>query len=204
MNALEYRNPEGALVLASPVINKGEDAQKSIREFFRNVRSPTLAFSPRLPALANVANNAHGLEEKLYESRAAFKVYASQVSMHLGRDWLAKLFAQIDSTLDVEEWDPRDPPPQLTTAQTFIRMLLILKVNRKPGMGVSNAGNFVAAWTDGNDRLTVECFADDRVRWVLSRKIGAEVERAAGEGKIDRLKDFLAPYKPDIWFEYAK
>ena len=203
MNALEYRSLDGAPLLPSPIIKKGQDARDSIHEFFSNVRSQSLAFSPTRGLQAN-ANDGHALEEKLYESRAAFKVYASQVSMHLGREWLTKLFAQIDSTLDVEEWDPRDPPPQLKTAQTFIRMLLILKVNRKPGMGVSNAGNFVAAWTDGSDRLTVECFSDDRVRWVLSRKIGVEVERAAGEGKIDRLSDFLAPYKPEIWFEYAK
>ncbi len=204
MNALDYRHLESAALPPLPVITKGQEAQEVIRKLFDKVRSISPAsdaarFNTVGPARADV-----GLEEKLYNSRAAFKIYASGVSMHLGREWLEKLFKQIDSTLDVEEWDPRDPPPQIKTAKTFIRMLLILKVSRKPGMGVSNAGNFVAAWSADENRLTVECFADDRVRWVLSRKDGDNVERAAGEGKIDRLKDFLAPYRPEIWFEYAK
>ncbi|MBB4276599.1 hypothetical protein [Rhizobium mongolense] len=143
-----------------------------------------------------------GLE--LSNARATFKLLVSQVSMHLGIAWLHKLFSQIDSLLDLEEWDPRDPPPKAETARTFIRMLLVLKVARKPGLGISNSGNLIAAWTTGPNRLTVECFPNDRVRWVLTRHQNSEVERAAGEGKIDRLKSFIAPYDPSVWFEYGE
>ncbi|MCV9942973.1 hypothetical protein [Rhizobium sp. BT-175] len=144
------------------------------------------------------------LDQRLYDSGAVFKILASQVSMHLGLPWIQKLFSQIDGLLDVDEWDPRDPVPSQETVRTFIRMLLILKVQRKPGLGVSNAGNLIAAWTAGANRLTVECFARDRVRWVVSRDVNGETERAAGEGRLERLRDFLTPYNPSIWFEYGE
>lgn len=144
------------------------------------------------------------LAQRLYDSGAIFKILVSQVSMHLGLTWIEKLFSQIDGLLDADEWDPRDPVPSQETARTFIRMLLILKVQKKPGLGVSNDGNLIAAWTAGADRLTVECFGHDRVRWVVSRNMSGETERAAGEGRLERLKDFIAPYNPSIWFEYGE
>lgn len=145
-----------------------------------------------------------GLERALSDSRTSFKLMVSRVSMHLGLEWLRKLFAQVDALLDVEEWDDRDPAPSQGTIGTFIRMLLILKVQRKPGMAVSNSGNLIAAWTSGANRLTVECFPGDKVRWSVARTIDGEVERAAGDGKIERLRDVLAPYQPAVWFEHAQ
>ncbi|NKJ34088.1 hypothetical protein [Rhizobium sp. SG570] len=132
-----------------------------------------------------------------------FKISVSRVSMHLGLAWLQKLFLQIDNLYDAEEWDPRDPVPGHETARTFIRMLLTLSVDRKPGIGVSNSGRIIAAWTAGANKLTVECLSNDKVRWVLMRELDGEIERAAGEGKIERLQDFLKPYDPSIWFQHG-
>jgi hypothetical protein len=144
------------------------------------------------------------LETALRQSGASFKVLVSRVSMHLGLPWLQKLFSQIDSLLDIEEWDPRDPVPAPETARTFVRLLLLLRVNRKPGIGVSNSGNLIAAWTSGPNRLTVECLPGDRVRWIVSRVVDGEIERAAGDGRIDRLRELLEPYQPAVWFDYGQ
>lgn len=151
-----------------------------------------------------VDQNKSALERSLRDSSSSFKILASRVSMHLGVHWLQKLFKQIDSLLDSDEWDPRDPVPAPETARTFIRLLLVLSVNRKPGIGISNEGNLIAAWTIDNNRLTVECLPGDRVRWIVSRTINDEIERAAGDGRIERLRDLLQPYKPSIWFDYAE
>jgi hypothetical protein len=144
------------------------------------------------------------VEGALRNSQSSFKILISQVSMHLGLEWLQKLFSQIDSLLDIEEWDENDPVPALETARTFIRLLLVLKVNRKPGIGISNSGNLIAAWTTEPNRLTVECLPNDRVRWIVSHVNGGEIERAVGDGRIDRLRDLLQPYEPSVWFEYAE
>ncbi len=204
-NMLDIQHFDNATLGPLPVFRKGQDAQVEMARLFEGVKTRAQPTSQLIINKHAEINQLHlGLEERLFSSRSEFKVYASSVSMHLGREWLTKLFSQVDSALDAEEWDPRDPPPRLATAKTFIRMLLLLQVKTKPGLGVSNSGNFVAAWTNEQNRLTVECFPEDKVRWVLSRVSDSDIERAAGEGRIERLKDFIAPYKPEIWFDNAK
>jgi hypothetical protein len=187
----------------SPQFLTGDAPVVSVEELFKGMRDRA-EVSLYKPIISNVPSVGGNLSELLANSRASFKVLVSQVSMHLGLDWLRKLFNQIDSLLDVEEWDPRDPPPSIATARTFIRMLLVLKVSRRPGIGVDNNGNLIAAWTVGSSRLTVECLADDKLRWVLAREMDGEIVRAAADGKIDQLKSFLAPYYPSVWFEYGE
>ena len=185
----------------------GAIAAQTVGDVFQAMRaSQPVSKSPppaRSAPIAVPSDVGGALESALRDSRASFKVLVSRVSMHLGIAWLQKLFTQIDSLLDVEEWDGSDPVPNAETARTFVRLLLAMRVAKKPGLGVSNSGNLVAAWTSGPNRLTVECLPQDRVRWVLSRVIEGETERAAGDGKIERLRDILTPYDPAIWFEYA-
>lgn len=207
MNALAFRQHSQSMSdLAQPRSLRGTGvvASQSVSDILKAIAAsqPVSKSVPSAP-MSVPTNAGSKLEADLRDSRSSFKVLVSRVSMHLGIAWLQKLFAQIDSLLDVEEWDTSDPVPNAETARTFIRLLLAMKVSRKPGLGVSNSGNLVAAWTSGSNRLTVECLPHDRVRWVLARVIKGETERAAGEGKIDRLRGILAPYDPAVWFEYA-
>jgi hypothetical protein len=194
----ERRQPRSLRGTGAMIAGSVSDVLKSIRA------SNSVSQSSPKSVVEAVLDDGNALAAALRESRSSFKILVSRVSMHLGVAWLEKLFAQIDSLLDVDEWDTSDPVPKIETARTFIRMLLAMKVARKPGLGISNSGNLVAAWTNGSNRLTVECMPHDRVRWVLARVVDGEVERAAGDGKIERLKDILAPYEPTVWFEYAE
>ncbi|MCY0149851.1 hypothetical protein OEG84_19640 [Hoeflea sp. G2-23] len=145
------------------------------------------------------------IASQLFDARSKFKIFVSQVSMHLKRDWIDNLFMQIDSILDSDEWDTRDPAPTFGSAKTLIRMLLTLRAERRPGLGASNRKTLLAAWTTGPNRLTVECLEGDRVRWVLARTLAdGSTERAAGEGGIERLANVLTPYNPEIWLKHAK
>lgn len=202
MNALSFIDHSRSLtkwIPATPITLTGSEKPKDLDDVFWGIKRGTQHREQSKPS-----QTGSELEGALRTSSSSFKVLVSRVSMHLGLPWLEKLFSQIDSLLDIEEWDERDPVPAQETARTFIRMLLILKVSRKPGLGVSNSGNLVAAWTSGPNRLTVECLPDDKVRWIVSRAIGDEIERAAGSGRIDRLRDVLQPYDPAVWFEYAE
>ena len=140
----------------------------------------------------------------LFDALAGYKIETSRISMHLDKDVRIRLFRQLDSMLDEEEWDPRDPPPSLASFRTFLRMMLRINPERRPGLGAGHAGNIVAAWTVGKNRLTVECQPNDKIRWVLSREVDGTVERAAGESSAGRLKDVLVPYLPKIWFSDAE
>ncbi|PZV34336.1 hypothetical protein B5V02_32845 [Mesorhizobium kowhaii] len=120
--------------------------------------------------------------------------------MHLlSSDWRARLFRQVDSLLDAEEWDEDDKPVVSGSSLTFIRMLIFLKA-RRPGLGATNDGNLVASWTTGSNRLTIVCKPDDSVRWVVSTQTDVGCETAAGQTTILRLPVVLQPYNPQQWF----
>jgi hypothetical protein len=146
------------------------------------------------------------MDYRLYAARADFKILASQVAMHLPDQWREKLFKQIDSTLDSEQWEAEDCPPTVFSARTFLRLILALKTTVRPGLGATHDGNLVAAWTNGKNRLTVECLGGDRIRWSVVREIaeGEEVDRGVGATVIGRFIALLAPYGPETWFAGGK
>jgi hypothetical protein len=145
------------------------------------------------------------LAHQLFDALAQVKIFASQVAMHLDTEWRNKLFRQLDSLHDIDEWEPGDEPIQRDSFATFLRAILSINPKRRPGLGLSQAGHLVAAWKTNNDHLTIEFLAHDRVRWVLSRYIEGDVpERFAGETRVDLLATRLAAYNPEHWFSNAQ
>jgi hypothetical protein len=146
------------------------------------------------------AASKKSIEEQLYDALSAFKVRTATIAMHLDRDWRSRLFEQLDSLLATQDWEPEDETPTLASFSTFIRMLVFLKPDRRPGLGATSDGRLIATWTVGDDRLTMECWPNDIMRWHLSTLIDGERERAAAETPISRLGAVLAPYNPQRWF----
>lgn len=140
-----------------------------------------------------------GVEERLFNSKSAFKISTNLVAMHLDRGWRDKLFFQVDALLYADDWQLEDEPIQPSSSLTFIRMLIFLKA-RRPGLGATSDGNIVASWTKGQDRLTIVCQPNDSVRWVLSISSDQTRETAAGQTQISRLPAVLKPYEPQRWF----
>ena len=50
------------------------------------------------------------LEEQLFEARATAKILASRVAMYMEDEWRRKLYRQLDSLLDVDEWMEGERP----------------------------------------------------------------------------------------------
>jgi hypothetical protein len=144
------------------------------------------------------------LEDKLYESRAYCKIEISKVAMYLPNEWRTHFFKQLDSLMDAENWEADDPPITDASFNTFLRMLLELWPVKHPGLGVSNDGNIIAAWTTGRDRLTIECFPNDKIRWVVSRYFEDDRESAAVITQVSRLKATLQPYNSSDWLDIGK
>ncbi|TGQ47619.1 hypothetical protein [Mesorhizobium sp. M00.F.Ca.ET.216.01.1.1] len=152
-----------------------------------------------LGAVKSKGNDKH-LSTLLENSKAIFKVATNTVAMHLlSPDWRDLLFRQVDSLLDIEEWDENDKPVVSGSSLTFVRMLIFLKA-RRPGLGATSDGSLVASWTTGDNRLTIICKPNDWVRWVVSTKTDAGCETAAGQTKIARLPIVLEAYNPQQWF----
>jgi hypothetical protein len=143
------------------------------------------------------------LELRLFDALAAAKILASQVAMHLDQNWRNELFHQIDSLHDPAEWETDDQPLRGESFSTFLKAVLSIKPERRPGFGLSVEGNLIAAWTTGHDRLTIEFLPSDRVRWVLSRKAEGDTERFAGETGVGRLFSGLKNFNVEHWFDDA-
>ena len=195
---------------------------KQIRDnrFFTGVIPPTASIESRIisnamsrhaiinfSSLASIISQQHvidsdqqTLEERLFTVRASCKITTNQFAMHFGPDWQRSFFAQLDLLLNKDDWDPLDIPVTDNSFLTLIRLLLTQRGKRRPGLGLANGGNIVAAWTAGTNRLTVICLPNDRVRWVISRAVDDEIETAGGDVNLINLIDRLSPYNPDQWF----
>jgi hypothetical protein len=148
-----------------------------------------------------VTQSTNSLDERLYDTLAAFKVYTSTVAMHLSNGWRLRLFRQLDNLLSSIDWVEEDTPPLIGSFVTYLRILLSVKPSRQPGLAATSDGNLIASWTTRNgDRLTLECQPADRVRWIVSRELDGTLETAAGITDIRRLPEILAPYKPEAWW----
>lgn len=142
------------------------------------------------------------LEDRLFDARAAFKIATNNVAMHFDRDWQHRFFAQIDAVLDADEWDSDDPLITEPSFRTLLRILLMLRGKRRPGLAVGPDGTIIAAWTVGPNRLTIECHPDDTVRWIVTQIIDGEVDTAAGQTKLAHLFERLAAFNPEQWFTH--
>jgi hypothetical protein len=144
------------------------------------------------------------LIERLFDALAAFKLKtATLAAAHLSHEERSRLFKQLDSLLDAESWDSADVVTTEASFITLLRMVLLLK-GRRPALGITGNGNFIATWTEGDDRLTIECMAEDHVRWVLVQNLDGQRETAAGETTTRRLPEVLRPYDPPRrWFTDA-
>ncbi len=120
--------------------------------------------------------------------------------MHLEPGRRERFFAQVDSLLDADEWDEDDQPISAASFATLLRLLLLIRPKRWPGLGASMDGHVIAAWTKGENRLTVECLPEDQLRWVLVRYRNGERKSAADDTALLGLPDALQPYEPQIWF----
>lgn len=156
--------------------------------------------NPQSPASFPTKEVEKSVEECLFDATASVKILTSAVAMHLDSVWREKLFRQIDSLHDPEEWDPEDTPIRQASFNTFLKAIFQLQPDRLPGLGLSHAGFLIAAWTAGQSRLTIEFLVNDRVRWVISRRRDNESEQYAGHTSVSRLHEGLQPHHPEEWF----
>lgn len=173
-----------------------DDTQQLMKQV-ANLQSPLSPASLLAPA-------GMAIEERLFDATSSVKMLTAQVAMHMDKEWRDKLFSQIDSLHDLDEWDADDKPVKKSSFATFLKTILQIRPQRHPGLGLTYEGYLIAAWTTGQNRLTTEFLPRDRVRWVLTRNNDGEAESAAGETQVFRLYECLMPYHPDHWFLHEK
>lgn len=164
------------------------------------LRSP---MSPSMmPTLSSttISIGNQSLDEKLFNATSEVKVLTSQVAMYLDPDWRSKLFGQLDSLHEVDEWDDRDLPVKKESFSTFLKAICDIRPKKRPGLGLTPSGQLIASWTNGPNRLTIEFLDNGRVKWVISRQIEGESEQFVGHTQVTRLSESLKPYQATDWF----
>jgi hypothetical protein len=187
---------EASIPLAKPSFAAGVDAQSLIPR----IESMQKLMSAAVATLASVKelpiSQSAGLPEQLQYKLASLKRLTATIAMHLDTGWRRTLLARLDQLLDTDDWDDGFAVPSEQSFSTFVRMMIYLHPTKRPGVGLSASGHFLAAWIRGEDRIVIECLAKDEVRWVLSRTVNGERESAAGKVLIHRVPDVIAPYDP--------
>jgi len=140
------------------------------------------------------------LGEQLFDATAQAKIWTSKVAMHLDPTTRKRFFSQLDRLHDEDEWVGADLPVNLGSYKGLIRTVVKFGIDNGPSLALMPSGNLLAMWEVDSNRLSIEFIPNDRARWVLSRKLGEYIERAAGETAIERLKAVLEPYDADGWF----
>ena len=191
-----YESPLGRSI-EPPLILGEMDDWSGVRQRVGNLQNPP---SPAAQVLQSTKDDV-GVEERLFDASASIKVLISQVAMHMDASWRDGLFRQLDSLHDPEEWDLEDTPIEKGSFGTFLKAMIKLAPTVKPGLGASYKGHVVAAWTRDQDRLTVEFYPSDRVRWVISNLTEHGMERFAGDVPVSRLAETLQPYEPKRWLQ---
>jgi hypothetical protein len=175
-----------------------DSSTKELMDRIQALKNP-----PSLTSLISNQYSARGpaktIEEQLFDATASVKTLTSQVAMYLDREWRDRLFQQLDSLHDPDEWETDDTPLQQASFATFLKAIFQIKPSVRPGLGLTNGGNLIAAWTVGKNRLTIEFLPNDRVRWVISRFPDGEMEQFAGQTPVSRLVSGLKPYSPEQW-----
>jgi hypothetical protein len=141
------------------------------------------------------------VRDQLLTKLGSFKRMTAAIAMHLDRTWRNALFSTLDRLLDFDDWDPEFKPPSEQSFSTFLRMIIYLQPTKRPGIGLSPTGHFLAAWSRDNDRIVIECIGEDEVRWVLSRTIDGQRESGAGRVQLHRVPEVTAPYEPEHLFQ---
>lgn len=153
------------------------------------------------PTSLNDFQGRGGVDEMLFDARAAAKVAFSQVSMHFSADFRERLFDQVDRLHDADDWEDGDFPVERLSFNTFLRWFYLNKPERLPSFGLSSAGHFIATWlcNENKDRLTLEFLPSDRIKWFVTKDYGGELDHGAGITVLTRILTSLAPYDPDSW-----
>lgn len=202
---MNWRGRVGGEAYASTSLRPSTFLEAAISEATsRFERHITELKSPPSPGALFALLNEKSIEEKIFDATASVKILTAQVAMHLERELREKLFRQLDSLHDPVGWEPGDLPVQQSSFATFLKAICQIRPKCRPGLGLSSAGHLIAAWTAGEDRLTIEFLANDRVRWVLTRNFEDGPERFAAQTSVARLYERLTPYHPEHWFSYEE
>lgn len=122
-----------------------------------------------------VQPRASSFEEQIFDTLVSLKVAVSQYAMHLGREERTRLFEELDSKINIDDWHESDSLPTTQSFVEFLKWMIYSKHSEWTSIGVSSHGSILVAWRTQTVLLTANFEAKDTVRWT------AQVKSPTGE-----------------------
>jgi hypothetical protein len=126
--------------------------------------------SKRPEKLVRSVVQATSFEQQIFNTLVSLKVAVSQYAMHLSNEERHRIFAELDSIINTEDWHEGDQFPKLTAFQDFLKWMIYSKYNKWISFGVSDDGNFLVAWKTRRILLTAKfsgLTGEEAVRWTV-------------------------------------
>jgi hypothetical protein len=128
--------------------------------------------------------------EHLFNSLVALKVAISQYAMHLSSQERHRLFEELDSKINEDDWHEEDLLPRTNSFIDFLKWMIHAKYFKWTSIGVSAAGTILVAWKTTNVMLTANFEKPGSVRWTAQVKsANGEVGQSAGISTLRLFAD---------------
>lgn len=108
--------------------------------------------------------------------------------MHMSDVLRTGLLKQTNAVLDLDDWEDDDCNASLDSYKTLLRSIVELQPNRRPALGLSDRGNFLAAWHREASKVVIEFLPNDRMKWMIAQAEGADTDRAAGQTNVAQIR----------------
>ena len=111
--------------------------------------------------------------EQIFNSLVGLKVAVSQYAMHLSHAERHRIFAELDSVINVDDWHEGDELPKIAAFQDFLKWMIYSKYNKWLSLGVSDTGHLLVAWKTPRVLLTGEfsgATSQDALKWTAQIK----------------------------------
>lgn len=129
-----------------------------------------------------VQPRAASFDERIFDSLVSLKVEISQYAMHLGSAERHRLFEELDSKINADDWHEDDTLPTANSFQEFLKWMIYSKHYQWTSIGVSAQGSILVAWHTPRVLLTANFESRDSVRWTAQVKsAGGDVGHSVGK-----------------------
>ena len=161
------------------------------KEHIRNLQSLFDDKTTSYEGFASTNDNNH----ELAASHAAAKQMIAAFSTHIPADQRISLLKQTGRLFSDDEHDPEDELPSLDSFRTLLRTLTVLKPKKRPFLGLSEDGAFLASWFADEIRVALKFHKGDAVRWIINTNDDGEVMKGTGTVPARNLGQILETFK---------
>jgi hypothetical protein len=124
------------------------------------------------------------LERKLFDALVSLKVAVAHYAMHISTEHRHRIFSELDSILNVEDWHQDDQLPAVSSLVSFLKWTIFSKQPNWTSIGISDEGTILVAWRTPRVLLTANFNASDSVRWTARVESETGIEHSAGKSSL--------------------